>query len=75
MIIKTTLGKGHSVSEDEISKFQIRTKQEHFKADTLSQNKNIQSQIGFPGSYKKRYCYRIIMILPQRDLSYMLQQS
>ena len=42
MIIKTTLGKGRSVSEDdEISKFQIRTKQEHFKADTLSQNKNI----------------------------------
>ena len=50
MIIKTTLGKGHSVSEDEISKFQIRTKQEHFKADTLSQNENIESQIGFPGS-------------------------
>ena len=41
MIINTTLGKGHSVSEDEISKFQIRTKQEHFKTDTLSQDKNI----------------------------------
>ena len=63
MIIKTTLGMSHSVSEGDISKFQIRTKQEHFKAETLPQNKNIRSQIN------------VIVILPQRASSWMLQQS
>ena len=54
MIIKTTVGMGHWVSEGDVSKFQIRTKQEHFKAETLSQKKNIQPQTNFPGSYKKK---------------------
>ena len=54
---------GHSVSESGIRKFQTRTKSEHFKAETLSENKNNQSQINCPGSHKK------FSVLPQRDPS------
>ena len=32
---------------------QLRTNQEHFEAETLAQNKNIERQADFPDSYKK----------------------